>query len=63
MNSPLEPGARVRCQRLFRHWRQTPGTVLDVDRSFRIARVAFDNGVTKWVALSVLELGQPAVAG
>lgn len=48
-------GARVRCQRLFRHWRQTPGTVVDIDAYFGCALIEFDSGVTRWIAIAILE--------
>ncbi len=62
MNSPVAVGDRVRCKKLFPGWKQTPGTVLEVDRYFQIAHVQFDNHVTEWVSFIVLERGQAAAA-
>lgn len=55
-NVRFEVGTRVRTQRLFLHWKQTPGTVLEVDRYFGIAHVEFDNGRRAWVAIPILEV-------
>lgn len=51
----LEAGARVRAQRVFWHWRQTAGEVIEVDRHLGAALVRFDNGRIGWVANAILE--------
>lgn len=49
------PGTRVRSLKLFLRWRQTPGTVLEVDRNLGVILVRFDNGVERWVAPGIME--------
>lgn len=48
-------GQRVRTIRMFRHWRQTPGEVVDFDGFFATALVRFDNGVERWLSAHILE--------
>jgi hypothetical protein len=54
--NPFEIGARVRCQRLFWHWKQTPGTVREFDRLLGVVLVEFDGRrKQKWLHTSILE--------